>query len=337
MKKTISILLILVLLISIVPFSLAAYGRENSVKSEKNEVDDDKNEINDDDNETGDNEREGIQIGGKSRAMMRLDKVSEVALENIKKARENYLKARDRYEEAKDKAKENIEKIKELKGELKKCKDDTSGECNTVRDEAKNETKEFLGNSADAIIGALERVKTRIQESDRFTEEEKTKMIGEIDAKIKEIEEAKASIDGAISGKDIKEAAKKINAAWKNTKPELEKVSHKAAVARLGNVADKFNKVSNRLEKAINKLAEQGKDVTELNTLKKNYEDKVQEAINKLKEASDLVENKVYDEAKVKFNEAKDILKEAHSILKNLVMKIKEMGSEVMLQEQQNE
>jgi len=361
MKKIISILLILALLISIVPFSLAAYGQENGVKFEKSEVDDededddldDVNETEDDvdsedddesddvnetdDENEDDDEREGIQIGGKSRAKMRLDKVSEIALENIKRARENYLNARERYEEAKEKAKENKEKIKELKEELKKCKDDESDECSTVRNEAKNETKEFLGRSADAIIAALERVKARVQESDRFTEEEKAEMTSEIDAKIKEIEEAKASIENATTGKEIKEVAKKINAAWKNTKPKLEKNSHKTAIARFGNVAEKFEKVSSRLESAINKLAEEGKDTTELNTLKDNYNIKVQEVIDKLKEASDLVENEAYAEARIRFNEAKNILKEAHNVLKELVRKIKETGNDVVLEEQENE
>lgn len=352
MRKTILILLILVLLISVVPFSLASYGQENRVKSEKNEVDDDdEDEVDGDTNETeddeadddldDDNEKEGIQIGGKSRVRMRLDKVSEISLENIKKARENYLKARERYEEAKEKARENKERIRELKEELKeelkKCEDDESDECIKVRDEAKNETKEFLGRSADAIISALEIVKARIQESDRFTDEEKNEMISSIDAKIKEIQDAKGSIENAVTGQEIKEAAKKINAAWKNTKPELEKFSYGSTIARLGNVVDKFEKVSDRLENTINKLVEQGKDVTELNTLKKSYEDKVQGAINKLKEASDLVENKAYDEAKAKFNEAKIVLKEANNLLKELVKKIKEAGNELVLGEQENE
>ena len=108
------------------------------------------------------------------------------------------------------------EKISERRRLLLAAKE--SGDEDAVIDHA----KQGLLRAADAIIAHLEKVKSKAQESEQLSEEEVNGIVADLDAKIAEINDAKAAVEAATTKEEIREQAKKINAAWKRIKAKAE-------------------------------------------------------------------------------------------------------------------
>lgn len=246
----------------------------------------------------------------------------------LEKAKANFLKAKENFEEAQKKYRERKEEFLAVRNESKNCEED----CNEVRERLRTKTGEYLLNSADVILEHLNKVREKIEGSEDLTEEEAQEILAKIDAKIKEIEEAKTIIENATTQEEIVEAAKNINAKWKNMKEEVKIYVMENSNAKLGRVIVKTNHLELRLENVLSKMVEEGIDTTSLQSKIDEFNSKIEAAKVKYEEAVSQLKNN--EDASELMKEARDLLKEANILLRNILKEIKANNLEDELEEE---
>jgi len=239
--------------------------------------------------------------------------------------KEKAAKARERKDEAKTKHKEAKARLAEKKEQLKECKGSDTDECLVLRADAKKDAGEFLANIADNVLAMLERAQERVDKS-KLSEEEKVSLKDQLELKMAEIASTKDSIDAFTENttkEEVAEAAKTIREIWKDAKDLIKKSAGLTASDRLGGVIVKADHLKARLEKAISKLKDKGKDVSKAEELKTSFDAKLAEAKALHDEAKALFNEGKVPEAAQKTQDAHAALKEAHSILKDIVKELK--------------
>ncbi|MCG2719029.1 MAG: hypothetical protein L6408_09400, partial [Nanoarchaeota archaeon] len=222
-------------------------------------------------------------------------------------------------------------KFTNAKAKWNECEDSETAECEQVRNNIKVGSKNFLGNSADAIIKHLERIKAKIEGSENLTDEEVEEILAEIDAKIAELEALKEKAEAAETKEEIREAAQEIRDAWKPIRNRAIYWAARLTNAKMGFITGKMVQLENRLEKTVEKMETNGKDVSEIEPLleefhsllvsaKENHEAGV-EAWKEFKESGEQAQ---HAEAKRLMNQARKDAVEAHKVLKQIVREIKE-------------
>lgn len=340
MKKAVSLAVMAILLISILPLSLAedqnspsyqpnttAIGYGEKLREKLKEIQDKRME-----------ELKALQENPAWAKYNATSGFKARILENmtVGKIREDYMKAKEQFQLKKidlEKAKLKFQGMQEIR---KQCK---AGNCNITDEELIASAKEFLGNSADAIIEHLNKVKAKIQENEDLSDDEANAMIAQIDEKIAEIEAAKEKAQNATTKEEIRDAAKDINAAWKDIKITSLAHTNQLINARIGGIIVKSEHLKEKLDKILARMEANGKDVSnikpmvdefnaDINLSKEKYDaamEKFKEfwqaedksaAQDKLKEAQDLM------------NEAKQALKDANEKLREIVKAIKEKNGE---------
>ncbi len=255
------------------------------------------------------------------------------ALDKIKqeRARENFLAAKEHFLEAQERYREALIKFEDSKKELVECTE----ACEELEDETLLHAKTYALNAADAILTHLNKLKHKISESEHLTEEQAKDMTWAIDAKIKDIEDAKLKIEQATTKEEFLEAVKVINATWKRTKVEYREHELKLKNARFAGVLLRAVKLEAKLQKVLERMTENGKDITQIEPLTERFNKKIEEAralhseaiagFNEFKDTKDVDKAK---EAVGKLMDAQEKIKEAHDILKDITDIIKDKGKE---------
>ncbi|MFH1332100.1 MAG: hypothetical protein ABIH63_02330 [archaeon] len=387
MKKTINIAVLTLFLLSLLPLSMAdsenGNGEQNQVK-EQNQIEEE-NEAGNNDSigiQERDRERlrerlEDLKEDGKQLSETLRGRLQEIKEKRLKAweemaekpewakfnetkgfkarvitavqaetARANYIRARERFTIAKMELEQAKLRFQERQRLREMCEDLEN--CNITEEDMIESAKNFLGNSADAIIEHLNKVKSKIEENDDLTEEEAQEMIEKIDAKIAEIQAAKEQAQNATTKEEIREAAQKINAAWKNIK-QLTHVHANALInARIGGIVVKSEQLKEKLERILARMEENNKSIEDIQPLIDEYEAKLklaqeeyEAAVQKYREfwaAEDKPEAKdKLEEAKQLMEEAKEALKEANEKLREIIKAIKEANGEQEIEEENEE
>ena len=273
----------------------------------------------------------------------------EITTEKLEKIRENYLEAKQRYKEADSNYKKDKQEFLQLKEELKQCKDgDTTEKCVELSAQANARAKEMVSNSIKLLINHLEQIKESVNENENFADEEAASISTEIDVKIKALQELSAKLESAATKEEIKAIAKEVQQLWKNYKEKAKLHALHVANARVRGVVEKSEKVEAKFQCVLDSLEEQGKDVSSLDALVEKYNEKLadaQEHYNKarlsfqsstqLRADKDLTEAEITSitnlnqEGKKHLDLARENVKEAQELMKEIVKSIKEMGGNI--------
>ncbi|MFA5887182.1 MAG: hypothetical protein WC852_00535 [Candidatus Nanoarchaeia archaeon] len=254
----------------------------------------------------------------------------------IEKAQENFAKAKEKYGEAMaglDKAKVRLEQAKTSKV----CKTaPDSEECAKAKEELRASAKEKLANQADMIINSLEKGKEKIASSEYVSEEEEAAANTFFDEQIAKFTAIKAEIESAETKEAIVEAGKKLADAWKEMKHKINAYIEYATNARMAGVVVKAEHLSAKLERVMERMAENGKDTSAVEPLVTDFKAKLELAKTKFKSAHALLfeiktkelteeeKSAKSEEAKTLMEESKQALNDANEVLKQIFQKLKD-------------
>ncbi|MBU2637471.1 MAG: hypothetical protein KJ955_00705 [Nanoarchaeota archaeon] len=255
----------------------------------------------------------------------------------IKRAQENYEFAKNKFNEAKaglEKARERLENAKAARI----CKDDPeSGECENERKELRGASKEKLAKQAEIIINNLEKAKEKAEASEYLTEDEAAKVVEFLEEQKTKFEAIKAEIEAATTKEEIIAAAKKLSDAWKEVKHKVNAYINFIANARMAGVVVKAEHLSAKLERVLERMAENGKDTSAVEPLVAEFKAELDVSKEKFKAAHSLMlevrteeteENAVkVQDAQALLKEAKDALQNANKLLRDIFLKLKEAGA----------
>lgn len=275
----------------------------------------------------------------------KINKAKEFRARNVDKAKiaeakAKLTRAKEKFMDAKlglDKAKIRLETAKTSKV----CKDNPdSQECANAKNETRVAAKERLAQEADIILTHLEKAKEAATGSEYLSDEEEAKVIAYIDEQAAKFTAIKAEIEKAQTKEEIVAAANKLADAWKEIKHKINAYMSYIANSRMAGVVVKAEHLSAKLERVLERMAENGKDTAAIEPLVTDFKAKIGTAKEKFKSANSLLleirtsgtlneeqKKAKADEAKSLIDESKAALKDANEVLKNIFQKLKEVGA----------
>ncbi len=252
----------------------------------------------------------------------------------IARAQENYAFAKEKFIEAKaglEKAKQRLENAKAAKI----CRDNPESEdCVKAKEELRNASKEKLATQAEIILSNLEKAGEKAEASEYLTEDEAAKAAAFLEEQKAKFEAIKAEIEAAETKEEIIAAAKKLADAWKEVKHKVNAYINFVANARMAGVVVKAEHLSAKLERVLERMAENGKDTAAVEPLVAEFKSELELSKEKFKAAHSLMleartqeaddNGAKVQEAQALLKEAKDALQNANKLLRSIFLKLKE-------------
>lgn len=203
-----------------------------------------------------------------------------------------------------------------------------------VRALVQERAKLFLENMIEARILHLKALRKRVEVAKKIREEDRNRILSQIDAQIKWFEDKKNEVSQIKNQEDIKKIAQEMKSYLNQNRAFMKKIIGQILVARSNWVVEKFEETSKNLSQKINDLKNQGKDVSGLETKLNDFNNKIEEAKNKLQQAQssfDKIETNqdaksVFQEGMKSFKEAHQLLREVHKILVEIKVGINKLS-----------
>ena len=275
--------------------------------------------------------RQNLEFKARALTKVKLEK----ARTNFLKAKDNFLKARERYEGA-------HQKFSEAKLKVEECKEEETEKCMEIKEQIKEHAKESLTAIADRILEHLEKLKAKVESNEDLSEEEAAEIIAKIGEQKTSIEEAKNIIETSETKEEVIEAAKTLKNAWARIKSRVRLNAARTVNARIGGIIVKSRQLEVKLEKTLERMAENGKDTSEVETLVVEFNTRIgaaktsyESALEKFEEAKGTTppDTNLVQEGNDLMKEANKSLQEANKVLNDIIKSIKQAGGEEELEE----
>jgi len=238
-----------------------------------------------------------------------------------------------------------LELKKELDAEIALLK--TAQEKNDEK-AIKEHSRKYLLNAADAIINHLEKIKSRIQQSQNIREEEALELVKDINLKITELENAKSNAEDTTTKEEVRWAAKTINAAWKRIRVKSEFYVSILVNKKIQETIERSEQLEKKLESILTELERKDNNLKNLEEQLTKFSERIDEARikfrlsqEKFREAQSTgIKNDLemmIIEAKSLSKESRAALKDSHDILKEIIKGIKALDKTIDFEKQREE
>lgn len=274
-----------------------------------------------------------------------LDRVSktvdkDMAKQRVQAARERIKAAKDIRKDVLEKARARRAQVEQLRADLEKCRMVRTEECNEQRRGAQGKAIEHLKRASENVLDLLERTLQRVTDSD-LSEERKQTLMDKIERSkeaVLAIQDTLDAFDETTSKGEIKQAARDLRHAWKDAHTTIKHHANIGAARKLGNVIEKSEKLQERLENAVAKLEEQGKDTSsiDIDALSEHLEAarEAYEIALQLREKATLAQGEQRAELVKQSNEqlraAHAAIKEAHQQLREILRSLRDVDMDDM-------
>lgn len=224
-----------------------------------------------------------------------------------KSARQNFLDAHNKYQKFK-----NVENKKALE------------------DMAKN----YLEKAVSSLAKRLESIKIWISNRRSISEEDRDKIIAEINKDTNWLNERALKIESATP-QQIKEEAEEIRNYWKNHRASVKRITGKIQAARINYIIAKGENISERISQKINELKDAGKDTAQLELWLEDYNEKInltkkkyEAAKNKFQAITNLINaDSLFKEGNKFIHEANQYIRQAYELLNKIVKEMKSIST----------
>ncbi|MCX8193876.1 MAG: hypothetical protein N3G19_00725 [Candidatus Pacearchaeota archaeon] len=220
----------------------------------------------------------------------------------------------------------------QLRNRIQNCIGNESEECEGIRIQARETVRGVIGKVCQNTNEVMERVRTRIQNNPKLTDEEKKNLIQVINEQETKFQGLCKEINEA-SQERLREIAREMKRVMKETKIKFGITKELVHMKRVGLVLEKAEHLETKLQDFVEKW-----NVTDcdIENLTEQFNIKVAEARASYDESQELwqqfkesVKNREPDtellrEAQNKLKEAQFELKEAHKILKQIITELRE-------------
>lgn len=258
-----------------------------------------------------------------------------IAKERMENAEKKFEEAREHFDEAREKQRDEHSAFVEARTKWRvECRSTGSEECTALDEELKARVSGYLQHTLESIIQQLEKVKQRIESSDTLTEEEAARMLADIDAKLAQAEALKEKVENELTKEELQSLVEEIRELWNAVKHDLKLHAGRVVNSRMGGILVQSEKMSVKLTKVLERMAEQGADTTTVEELVTQFNAHLdastvayEEAQNLFKEAAGLkgeARGSKVREAQARMKAAQDALQEAHSVLQDVHKVLKE-------------
>jgi len=263
----------------------------------------------------------------------------------LKQAEQRFMAARNRYIAAQKRYQTNKELYQQVKIKYQACEDKDSEECQELQEEILEHAKDFLVDRVNMIIEYLNKIREKVESSDDLTEEEADEIIEDIDKAIDEFNDILNEISEAETKENIQDIAREINALWKRMSAYAIRYALRLLHVKVGEIIERSEHLEEKLDCVLENMEEQGIEVEAIETKVDLFSMRVDEARIKFRKAQELFDqvkelrgeddkdirtiNNLMNEAKKLVREAHSALKNAHSLLMIIIRDIKAAGGNI--------
>jgi len=219
-----------------------------------------------------------------------------------------------------------IKAIKAKRVELIRCRNNSTENCQEIKKQIKTEIREALSNYYERMLTILESNKEKIQNTN-LSEEVKTRLISNLDAKIVALEKAKEEYEKLgdnPSKEDLKNARKEARRLWKEAKEQIKLNNIDFVVFRFGVLIDNIKKLETRLRNHLDVMQEKGYDISKIDY--DSFSKKIEEAENNYNSARS---SEDYADKIQNLRASKKALKEARVNLRHIISQIKDAKKQI--------
>lgn len=220
----------------------------------------------------------------------------------------------------------------ELRNKVQECIDSETEECQAVKETVKEVLKGVLNKVCNNYENVAERLKERIDKNPKLTADEKSALKDVVDEQANKFKKLCSGIESATP-EELKEIAQEMKQAMRETKIKFGLAKDLVHAKRVGLVLQRAEKLETKLQDFIEKW-----NVTNcsIENLTEQFNTKIAEARENYNESVDLwqqfkesVQNhepntELLREAQEKMQLAQLNLKEAHVILKDIIIELRE-------------
>ncbi len=294
-------MVLMIFVMSIVPMALAEDDNENEDVEDLNETED----ANDSEDETNDSEdsvdeadedsaedvNEEVEDedevktdkNGKPLKVVKKikkevkkgeDKLEEYRIK-MERARKNFEQAQENYLAAKEKLLSNKEGLADIKKDIKACKDERT--CDELKKDLRKGVRQHLIKTNELIARSLEKLTSKVEESEVLTEEEKTEAlakINELEAELTAKKEAvEALAEEEVTNEELKTAIKELKDTWQKIRKEQKMIVAGLMNSRLKNVIGvKLPDYAEAMSSRIAEIQELGGDTAAMEEKQAEYQ-----------------------------------------------------------------
>lgn len=197
--------------------------------------------------------------------------VAETPREQYEKAKEQYQIHKEKYNNAREKFTDARERYEAAKLKFK------SSRNNISREELISFTKEYLEKAIDQMISHLEIMKYRVENS------EKSQVLpfnaaDNIDTHIAQLQDIRTKVQQATTPQELIDLHREVKDLWVKIRLETRYYIGILINHRIDAFLSKADDVSVKMDAAIQKLEDQGKDVTALKKEMSEFDEQIKEA-----------------------------------------------------------
>lgn len=243
------------------------------------------------------------------------------------------LPIEEKWQELKEKFMNDEQYRNTLKEQIQNCIGSENEECLVLKESAREVVRGVITKVCEGDKDILGNLKTKIQNSNKLSDDEKTELIGVIDEHKAEFDTICAQVEGADAAK-LKEITLQIKNLIKELKVKYSIEKDLLHLKRIGLVVQRAEKLETKLQSYMEN--NQCNDTNGTQALIDSFNAKIAEARASYDESKNLwqqfvdsvkqgkPDTEVLRQAQEKKQEAQLKLKEAHQILKDILVKLKE-------------
>jgi|GEM_PF-6909742 len=250
------------------------------------------------------------------------------------------VNARDRMQAAREKMQQTREKIADTRANALQARADFAEARAKIAGGRGTpaEKQDFLLAATDKVLELLNSLREKVEASDV---DDKDAKLAEIDAAIEAMVSAQATVDAldpeTATREEIRAAAAELRDAWQEAQQVLRKGVGHVVNKRIGNVVERMESLSDKLDRMLENLEGRGFDVSVAADLKVDFDAELASANGNWERAKELFDAGSVQEANAAMRAAHQDLKEAHRILKEIVKSIRASTSGSALEDAEDE
>lgn len=177
--------------------------------------------------------------------------------------------------------------------------------------------KQFVLLADSTAIHYLETLKNRVQMVQGIPEENRVKVLKEIDSDIQWLKAIRPDITNTKSMAELRATAKSIRERWRRSRGSSKRIAGKVLTMKISAIIARSQQISSKTGKRIKELKAQGKDTTDL----EKYQAELAKSLEMAREKNEVAQRQFdgiqsLGDANLLFKEGMRSVKESHRQLK---------------------
>lgn len=190
--------------------------------------------------------------------------------------------------------------------------------------------RDFLLKADKTLVGYLKMVRAYVKGEPSLSETERQNILNELDSYITWLEQKQPEIEGATTKRELVDIAKTVRNKWQEIKPATKRIVGQIMNAKVLSLINKAETASDKVDNAIQKLQEQGKDTSALEARLSDFNTKIDLAKQKHQAAKEkYAKIKNVRDADRLFRQGNAFVKEANQYLRSAYKDLKEIVKEL--------